>query len=526
MNTHLFRTVAATISTLAITCTAQIARAAAGDLYPSGDGTTVTRITPSGTKSTFATGVNFAGGLGFDPSGNLFIIGYADDQIFKITPSGTKTVFANDPDAINLAVNASGEVFVAENNGIAKYSPAGVKSSFATGLLNPQGLAFDHAGNLFVTNVGTGTITKITATGTKTTFASGLNKPSSLAFDGAGNLFVSVGGANQVVRYTPAGTGTIFATGFTAVEGVAVDAAGTVYVGDNTSAGPVIYKCLSSGKAIFASNLASARFLAFEGARAFPLNISTRLRVQTGDNVLIGGFIITGTAGKKVIIRAIGPSLGAAGITDALQDPILQLYNSAGGFVNGNDNWKDSNAAAIQATGVAPSDDRESALVLTLGVDSYTAVIRGKSNTTGVALVEVYDLDQAANSHLANISSRGFVESGNNVMIGGFIIGGGNGAGKVIVRGLGPSLAQAGIANPLPDPGLRLFDGNGNQIAFNDDWKSSASNQAEVQNTGVPPTNDLESAIVATLPNGNYTAVVRDLQNRPGVGLVEIYHLQ
>jgi sugar lactone lactonase YvrE len=514
-----------TVCGLAIVGPIHVARAAAGDLYLSGDGSSVPRISPNGTKSTFVTGVNFAAGLGFDPSGNLFVIGYADDQIFKVTPSGTKTVFANDPDAINLAVNASGEVFVAENNGIAKYSPAGAKSPFATGLSNPQGLAFDRAGNLFVANFGNGTIARITPAGVRTTFASGLVKPASLAFDGSGNLFVSDYGTNQVLRFSPAGTSTIAASGFANVEGVAVDAAGNLYVGDRASGGPFVYKIVNAVKTIFTSEGISTRFMVFEPARAFPLNISTRLRVQNGDNVLIGGFIITGTAPKKVILRAIGPSLGAAGVSDALQDPILQLYNSAGTFVNSNDNWKDTNAAGIQQTGVPPSDDRESALVITLGPGNYTCVVRGKSNSTGVALVEAYDLDPAANSRLANISSRGFVESGNNVMIGGFIIGSGNGAGKVVVRAIGPSLASAGVANPLVDPVLRLYDGNGTQLAFNDDWKT-ANNQAEIQNSGVPPTSEFESAILTTLPNGNYTAVVRDLQNRPGVGLVELYSLQ
>jgi len=239
--------------------------------------------------------------------------------------------------------------------------------------------------------------------------------------------------------------------------------------------------------------------------------------VQTGDNALIGGFIITGTAGKKVLIRGIGPSL-APGIVQPLQDPTIELRNASGALVNGNNNWKDTQQTAIAATGAAPTDDRESALLITLGPGSWTVILRGTNNTTGVGVVEVYDLDQASDSRLANISSRGFVQTGNNVMIGGFILGA-NGS-RVIVRAIGPSLS---ISGKLLDPTLQLVDGNGAQIAVNDNWQDTQ--KAEIQATGVPPTNALESAIVATLPNGNYTAIVSGYQGATGVGVVEVYNL-
>jgi hypothetical protein len=259
------------------------------------------------------------------------------------------------------------------------------------------------------------------------------------------------------------------------------------------------------------------------------LNISTRLLVQTGDNVGIGGFIINGTDPKKVILRAIGPSLTARGVPGALQDPTLELHNHTGAVIAFNDNWRDTQQSTIQATGLAPGDNRESAIVQTLAPAAYTAIVRGKGGTSGVALVEAYDLDPNANSKLANISTRGFVGTGDNVMIGGFIVGGGlgvNGAGseEVLVRGLGPSLTQRGVPIALQDPTLDLHDGNGAIIASNDNWKDTQ--QSEIQATGLAPSNDRESAILATLVQGNYTVILRGKNNTTGVGLVEVYKVQ
>ncbi len=264
------------------------------------------------------------------------------------------------------------------------------------------------------------------------------------------------------------------------------------------------------------------------------LNISTRMRVLTGDQVLIGGFIITGTDPKTVIIRGIGPSLSGVGV--ALSDPTLELHQ--GSTVTTNDNWKindqtgQSQEAAIRATTIPPPNDLESAVIATLAPGNYTAILAGKNGGTGVGLVEVYDLAQAANSKLANISTRGFVDTGNNVMIGGLIVGGGSGGGaaKVIVRALGPSLSGAGVAGVLADPTLELHDGSGTTLATNDNWKindqTGQSQEADIRATTIPPSNDLESAIVATLSPGNYTAIVRGKNNTTGVGLVEVYNLQ
>jgi hypothetical protein len=245
--------------------------------------------------------------------------------------------------------------------------------------------------------------------------------------------------------------------------------------------------------------------------------------VLTGDNVLIGGFIVTGTDAKTVIVRGIGPSLTSQGVPDALQDPSLELHDGSGATIALNDNWKDSQEAEIQATGIPPSNDLESAIVATLPANNsgYTAILRGTNDTTGVGLVEVYDLSQSANSRLANISTRGFVDTGDNVMIGGFILGGDT---KIIVRAIGPSLTSLGVASALEDPTLELHDQNGATIASNDNWKDMQ--QSEIEATTIPPTDDRESAIVASLSPGNYTAIVRGKSSTTGVALVEVYNIQ
>ena len=252
-------------------------------------------------------------------------------------------------------------------------------------------------------------------------------------------------------------------------------------------------------------------------------NVSTRAFVQTGDNVAIGGFIITGSGPKKVILRAIGPSLTQYHIANPLADPVIELHNSSRALIASNDNWMDaSNHQAISDSGLAPSNNLESAILTSLDPGAYTAIVRGVNNGTGVALFEGYDLDRTASSKLGNISTRGFVQTGDNVMIGGLIISGAS-SEDVIVRAIGPSLTQYGVANALADPMLELHDSNGALIVSNDNWKDTQ--QTEIQATGLAPSYDAESAIVRTLSPGNYTAIVRGKNNTTGVALVEVYSL-
>lgn len=252
------------------------------------------------------------------------------------------------------------------------------------------------------------------------------------------------------------------------------------------------------------------------------VNISTRMVVETGDNVLIGGFIIYGTGQKTVALRALGPSLPVQG---TLSDPVLELHDGTGALIASNDNWRTSQQAAIIAAGLAPGDDRDSALITTLGTGGYTVIVRGANNATGVAIVEVYDLDSGTRTaRLANISTRGHVLIDDNVMIGGFIVLG-DVPKRVIMRARGPSLNLSGapLSGRLMDPTLDLHDGNGALMATNDNWRSTQ--QAEIAASTLMPTDDHEPAIVATLPPGNYTAITRGAGNTTGIALIEIYDL-
>jgi hypothetical protein len=246
------------------------------------------------------------------------------------------------------------------------------------------------------------------------------------------------------------------------------------------------------------------------------------MRVEAGDNILIAGFIVEGSSGKKLLIRGIGPSLGAFGIGDALQDPALQLFNGNTELGNNND-WADNlNALEIITTGFAPTDPRESALLVTVAPGTYTAVLRGVNNATGVGLVEVYDLDGTSPATVVNISTRGFVATGENVMIGGFIITGTDPV-QLVARAVGPSLAAFGVPTPLRDPFLEIHDGNGATIQTNNNWRDTQ--EAALLATGLAPSDEAESALLISVAPGNYTAVVKGADGGTGNGLVEVYKL-
>jgi len=254
-------------------------------------------------------------------------------------------------------------------------------------------------------------------------------------------------------------------------------------------------------------------------------NISTRLNVGVDDDVLIGGFIVRGPVPKRMILRAIGPSLTGAGVSGAMANPTLELHDSTGATIATNDNWQTSGQASeISASGLAPRNPLESAIVATLPPGNYTAIVRGVNNTTGIALVEGYEFDSTA-TRLVNVSTRGHVGVGNDVLIGGFIVTGSD-SKTVIVRALGPSLGTG--AHPLPgalvNPVLELHDGSGNLLSSNDDWVNSPQHAAIVA-SGLAPPNSLESAILTTLSPGNYTAIVRGVNDATGIGLVELYDL-
>ncbi|MEY2489655.1 MAG: hypothetical protein QOC70_1597 [Verrucomicrobiota bacterium] len=258
-------------------------------------------------------------------------------------------------------------------------------------------------------------------------------------------------------------------------------------------------------------------------SRASMGNISTRVNVLNGEGVSIGGFIIAGNVAKNVIVRGMGPSLAALGVQGSLADPTLELRDSSGNLLQANDNWKDTQEQIIRDTMLAPSNDLESALVASLQPGAYTTIMSGRNNTTGVGLVEVYDLQRGPSSKLANISTRGSVGLGERVMIGGVILLGPDPA-RILFRAIGPSLVGAGIQSALADPQMDLFDAQGTRIAANNNWKDSQ--QVVIQGTGLAPTDDAESAILADLNPGNYTGVVSGVNGGTGIALIEAYYLQ
>jgi len=302
-----------------------------------------------------------------------------------------------------------------------------------------------------------------------------------------------------------AGTATGFATGISNPVDLHIGPDGALY-----------YLAQGSGGQVFRVSALPAQ----------ALNISGRARVETGQGVVISGFIVTGTTPKRVGVRALGPSLANFGVLGPLADPIIQLNRGDGSLVMANDNWKNTQQAEITGAGLVPSDDGEAALIATLPAGNYTAIVSGKNGGTGVTLAEVYDLDQAADSRLANISTRATVGTGSDVLIGGFITGSKIGAARVAIRALGPSLQQFGIANPLPDPRLELRNANGALLASNDNWQSDAGQAALITGYGLAPPNSVESAIAISLAPAPYTAIVTGKNNQTGIGLIEIYDEQ
>lgn len=522
-----------------------------GNVFVADMGNNVIRkITPNGLVSTFAgmylqsgkadgvgSAARFAAphGITIDAADNLYVADVALFNIRKITPAGQVTTIAG----------------LAYNRGSA--DGTGTDARFDT----PRGVAVDGAGNLYVADTDNETIRKIDRAGRVTTLAglagsSGsedgtgssarFERPHGVAVDPAGNVYVADWLGNTIRKITPGGVVTTvggfagdFSHGstdgigrvarFDTPKGVAVDSAGQLYVADYANS--TIRLGVSSTAPTPTPTATPVQFFT---APKGVVNISTRLAVQTGENVLIGGFIITGNAPKKVIIRGIGPSLtaGGAALAGALQDPTLDVRDGAGVLLRSNDDWRSAQEQEIIDTTIPPSNDREAAIVATLNPGFYTAVVSGKQGGTGIGLMEFYDLgtaslDASSNAKLANISTRGRVQTNDGAMIGGFIVSGS--AAKVIVRAIGPSLGEKGVGGALPDTTLDLRDGNASLIVANDDWRVGGQEQ-QIIDTTVPPSNDRESAVVATLNPGAYTAVVRGKNNSTGVALVEVYVLQ
>ncbi|HEX3818215.1 MAG TPA: NHL repeat-containing protein [Chthoniobacterales bacterium] len=514
-----------TLAVLAALCAFAAGVAADTFFVANTGGNTITSYDNNGNATLFATsGLNGPIGIAIDRGGNLFI-STNSNTIEKFSALGVHlgtfaNIGLNNP--LGLAFDQEGNLYAANFAGstVEKFSPDGTGTLFAT-VTRPTGLAFDSLGNLYVANFGN-TIERFSPEGADLgTFAnSGLNNPEGLAFDSLGNLYAANNATGTVEEFSPAGADLgVFAVGLGGPVGLAFDSAQSLYVVDAQSA--TITRIDETGATtLFANTGFNPAFIAVQKPPQLA-NISTRGRVLTGENVLDAGFIVTGPGSKQVLIRGLGPSLTSAGVPGALANPMLELHDSTGAVLAVNDNWKQTQESDIEATGLAPAFDVESAILVTLNAGSYTVIERGVGGT-GVGLVEIYDLATGFGPELGNISTRDFVDTGSNVMIAGFIVSGTGATSSVLVRGLGPSLGKYGVSNPLADPTLDLHDGNGNVIASDDNWASTQA--AQIRATGLAPEDPAEAAILIALSPGNYTAIESGKNGGTGVGLIEVYN--
>jgi hypothetical protein len=531
---------------------------AAGDLFVSDSVTnSILAYAPDGTVRTFATGLDNPQGLTFDTLGNLYAADRGSGNVYKFSADGTRTTFISGllgPVGLSFAGTV---LLVAEHDGdqVSLISPDG---TFGTPRVvpGPLGVGFDNLSKdpnapdptTWVpsnSDPATSFVEEFKSDGTIALFLAGLDPRaiafSTLPFNGPfDNVFISSGSGTIYGISIPDETVSPFITGLGDLNGLAFRPArfsGDTEAGDlfaaDTAGGNIYEITPDKTQTTFASD-SHPNYLVFEPHLFGKLvNISTRLDTLTGDDVLIGGFIITGTDSRQVVLRGIGPSLSNATppVAGALADPVLELHLPDGTVLT-NDNWMDNSAedqmtitdnGLDQYNGMQISD-LESAIVATLPPGPYTVILRGTNDGTGVAMVEAYDLNPTMDGEAGNISSRGFVSTADNVMIAGFMIDPRvDQAARVLVRAIGPTLADSGVASPLQDPFLELHDASGAMISSNDNWADTA--ETEIQNTGIPPTDDRESAILANLPAGEYTAIVSSATGDTGVALVEVYHL-
>lgn len=473
----------------------------------------------SGTATQFATSPFIDGGLTYGPGGVLYFVTYPNNQLGELKPGSTTPDKLIDLTPLGVASSTGGLNFVPTGfvgaGGIRMTSYNG--GGFYSGTLTADGTGtFDLSNVMLQATVAgpsecEGFIYVPNGSPTFTTSAILLNEY------GSGRVSAINLDANGVPD--PA-TRQDFVTGLTGAEGAFID----------PLTGDFIFGTFGGGDHL----IAVSGFVPPPGTLS---NISTRLQVGLADNVLIGGFVVQGGAPKRVLIRGTGPSLIPLGIPNALTNPRLELHDATS-IIGTNDDWQttqiggviiEDQIAEIQGTGLAPSDPAECAIIATLSPGSYTAIVQGVNAGTGVGVVEVYDVNSSIGL-LGNISTRGFVQTGNDVMIGGFFIA--SQPTTVIIRAIGPSLSQFGVPNVLGNPQLELHDAK-STLARNNDWQTTeifgiiTSDQvAQIQASGLAPSNSSESAIIATLQPGSYTAIVSGVKNTTGNALIEVYKLQ
>lgn len=484
------------------------------------------------------------------PAPVLYGLTFFGNQLVKVDPAtGSASVVGSLGQIVNgygLAARSDGRLYTFDSNTnkireISRVSGKVVRdvSIGLTGLIGEGDLAFRSDGlgfltssldatspaltpvnNIYTFNIDTGTSQRIGTTGVTI---------DGLAFDPNGTLYgvgqgdamlytinQTNGAATPVGSFGVANNSPIGAIAFGPNGILYVNIDDRLYTVDKTTgaATPV-------SQTVLDFDVSSVSGLTFAPGAATLGNMSARIAVGTGDDVGIEGFIIRGTPGKKVLLRGIGPSL--TGVPGALQDPVLELFNGQSASLVRNDNWKDSaQAAEIAATGIAPTNDKESAILQTLAAGAYSAVLSGAGGSTGIGVAEIFDLDLGSGSSLANLSTRGFVQTGDKILIGGVIVSGAA-PQHVVVRAIGPDLSASRVPTPLQDPFLDVRDSNGTRIASNDNWRSGGQ-QAEIIADGLAPLDERDSVVIVDLMPGGYSALVTGVNGGVGNALVEFYN--
>jgi sugar lactone lactonase YvrE len=396
-NTIFLRPLLATAA-VAATLLASNAHAAVGDIYETNEGNLLRFGANGGTPGTFATGFSNPKGLVFDGNGHLYVADAGKNAIIVFTvPDGVGSTYLSGLSSpTGVALDTAGNLYVSEagSGNILKFAPDRTKSTFASNVGASAGLAFDTSGNLFASDFNGGKINKFTPDGTQTTFASGLNHPAGLAFDSSGNLFEADSGSGTIFKFAPDGTKTSFVTGLQQPYGIAFRSSGNLIVAEHGTGATLSITPAGVKGNIFQSDFNTPEFVAIEPAQHTLLNMSTRGLVQSGNDVLIAGFIVggTGPVGTSIVIRALGPSLSAFGITNPLPDPVLELRDASGTLLASNNDWRDSQESALTVTTLNPTNDRESAILITLRGGTFTAIVGSATGAPGTALVEVYKL--------------------------------------------------------------------------------------------------------------------------------------
>jgi sugar lactone lactonase YvrE len=373
------------------------ARAAIGDIYETNNNMII-RFHGAAAPGTFTSNLANPKGLVFDGNGHLFVTQASNGTVLRFnTPDAAGlTVLSGLSSPVGLAFDSNGNLFVSEsgNGHVTKLAPDNTQSVFVTGVGSPAGLVAANNGNLFVADFAGGIIYQVTPAGTKTTFAAGLSFPAGLALDSAGNLFEADSGTGAIFKFAPDGTKTTFTTGLGRPYGLAFEDSGSLIVSDNANGSTFRYTAAGVQSTIFSNNFNIPQFVAIEPASHLLLNISTRGLVTGGDHLLIAGFVVGGNGpiGTTVVIRALGPSLSTAGISDPLADPAVEVHDSSGALVASNNDWHDAPLDQQVPIAFQPTNDKEAALKITLRGGAFTAIVSNRGGTTGTALVEVYSV--------------------------------------------------------------------------------------------------------------------------------------